>query len=142
MDSSDRSLLRFARMVHIPVSMHHLTVHSNGRCFLRIKAIRALGIPDDVKWLTVTVCSSHAILTFFTTPAGRRRHGRLKIMRPRSGTGGSMFFYSRFLSRKAALLGVSRLRFMGRAEKLTPYSYGILLSFSPVRDIYAILQSS
>lgn len=122
--------LKLARYMGVPLRMHHVTVHSNGRCFLRVGTVQRMGLKDYHKKVTVIIMDGVAVMSFSS-------EGTSRLVNP-SENCSSLYFYCKPLSSLAASSHISRLRishFIRRPDG----SIDAFLSLSAVKDIYYLI---
>ena len=77
--------LKLARYMGVPLRMHHVTVHSNGRCFLRVGTVQRMGLCKDYhKKVTVIIMDGVAVMSFSS-------EGTSRLMNP-SANCSSLYF--------------------------------------------------
>ena len=134
--STKEALITFARRMRIPLYAHHVTVHANGRCFIRSKALHRFKIPPYPKvCIHLNGDGNSALLVFIRKGQGSR------VVHP-SENGQyfrSIYFYSRTLARAVASTGQRRFRFEKPGKWRPDGAFSITLLLSPVKDLSAIL---
>lgn len=125
------TVLKLARYMGVPLRMHHVTVHANGRCFLRVGTVQRMGLCKDFHTkVTVVIMDGVAVMSF--SPEGTSR-----LVNP-SENCSSLYFYCKPLSSIAASSHISRLRishFMRRPDG----SIYAFLPLSAVKDMYYLI---
>ena len=125
------TVLKLARYMGVPLRMHHVTVHANGRCFLRVSTVRRLGLCKDChKKVTVTIMDGVVVITF--SPEGKSR-----LVNPSAGCS-SLYFYCKPLSALAASSHISRLR-ISHFIRNEDGSVDAFLPLSVVKDMYYLI---
>lgn len=123
--------LKLARYMGVPLRMHHVTVHSNGRCFLRVGTVQRMGLCKDChKKVTVIIMDGVAVMSFSS-------EGTSRLMNP-SANCSSLYFYCKPLSSLAASSHISRLR-ISHFIRNKDGSIDAFLSLSAVKDIYYLI---
>lgn len=123
--------LKLARYMGVPLRMHHVTVHANGRCFLRVGTVQRLGLSKDChKKVTVIIMDGVAVMSFSS-------EGTSRLVNP-SANCSSMYFYCKPLSSLAASSHISRLR-ISHFIRNKDGSIDVFLSLSAVKDMYYLI---
>lgn len=134
----EESLIRLMRYLRIGKPRHHITVHSNGRCFLRASAVKRLRLSSFVS-LSVTMGEADALLVFY--PDGS---GSCMLIHPVRSNGtvcSSFYFYSRKIAVRAASMRVNRFRIAGQGEWGERGSYRLRVKLEEVKDLYCIMNN-
>ena len=132
-DSSQNkeSAVKLARYMGVPLRMHHVTVHANGRCFLRVGTVQRMGLSKDChKKVTVIIMDGVAVMSFSS-------EGTSRLMNP-SANCSSLYFYCKPLSSLAASSHISRLR-ISHYIRNKDGSVDAFLPLSVVKDIYYLI---
>lgn len=123
--------LKLARYMGVPLRMHHVTVHANGRCFLRVGTVQRMGLRKDYhKKVTVIIMDGVAVLSFSSD-------GTSRLVNP-SANCSSLYFYCKPLSSIAASSHISRLRISHYVNN-EDGSIDAFLPLSVVKDMYYLI---